>query len=74
MKSGGKRRTSSFQMSLRYSALEKVSAVPILFVVGDVGSVETEPKGFSTAISESNSIPVFDIDRCAWLVTSATVL
>jgi hypothetical protein len=74
-KSGGKRRTSSFQMSLRYSALEKVSTVLISFVVGDAASTETEPEvsstamaepeGFSPAIAEPDSITVFGVDRCA---------
>ena len=46
-------------MSLRYSALEKVSTALTSFVVGDVGSIETEPDAFSTVISESISITAF---------------
>jgi hypothetical protein len=65
MKSGGKRWTSSFQMSLRYSAFEKVSvASMLLFSVGDPGFKESEPEAFSPAIIES----IFDADRHGWLV------
>jgi hypothetical protein len=69
MKSGGKRWTSSFQTSLRYSAFEKVSAASmLLFSVGDPGFKESEPEAFSTAIIES----MFDIDHRVWLVFSGT--
>lgn len=56
---------SSFQMSLRYSAFEKVSvASMLLFSVGDPGCKESEPEAFSTPTIES----MFDADRRVWLV------
>jgi hypothetical protein len=56
---------SSFQMSLRYSAFEKVSVASMLLSsVGDPGFKESEPEAFSTPIIES----MFDADRRVWLV------